>query len=638
MHWNFTPEVTSLLFLGVILLNTRKDRYSPHIKNQYFILLVQYAFIAVFVSIFAAFFSENHILIHPLLLKILVSVFYLVYSLMPYLVYIYTMATVDEKKDVRIGHQARIALVPFILFSLAVLSNFIQPWLFVIDGHQGYIALSGEILIFIHAYTYFIAMIYKIYQARHYLERGLQKVFLGYIAIMTLSIHIQQVYPSLILTGTGIALAILNIHLYIQNREIVTDPLTGLPNRKAFMDHLRSLSIGKTKAELILISLKDFKTVNDLYGQRFGDHMLIEVGKVLLHKKLGLVFRFSGDIFAIISLGSYNHTLNELSHLMERISDPWEIDTVSTRLGAHYVLVEFNEHVYDHEDAFALLEYFLAKLKLERTQDLILSTDHSLSDMHRHFQIIESLKTAVVENRFTIHIQPVYHRILEKYLSAEVLLRLSDPNLGNISPSEFIPLAESSGLMPQIGMHVTELSLQFLNQAKEAGLIDLIVSINFSDSQMNDPLLPIKVTQLLKEYQIDPSQIRIEITETVFSYEISQVITNMETFKEMGIYFYMDDFGTGYSNLSRVSRLPFELVKLDRSMVLNATNQNKGYELGKGLVQTFHSMGMLTIAEGIETQEQWKVVEDLGIDAIQGYLKCRPLPALEVIEFLKSHT
>lgn len=633
MHWNYTPELISLLFLAVMVIHARHQTGSYNLKNQYYVRLVRFSFIAVLVSSITVYFSENYTYLSASSLFFLIGFFYAVYSFVPYLVYMYTMTLVIEHQEKRIQWHAKYGLIPYGIFLIFIIINLFSPWLFTVTDN-GYTPLFGEIAIFITAYVYFISMVVQIRRHSKTLDKGLQSVLFGYIAIITSSILIEQLYPALLLTGIGISIALLNITLYIQYYDSNTDTLTKLPTRNAFMDRVHTLSSHQTPAHLILFSLRDFKSVNDIYGRHFGNQVLLYVSEILKNKGIGDIYRFAGDIFAIVSLQSKEETLNHIHEINTVFEEPSLVAGITLQILTQVVLVEFNKDVYSHEDAEALLEYFLGQLKSKRTQNFIESSARSIHDMHRHFQIIESLKSAQRDQRFFIEVQPIFRTDCSCFKVAEVLLRLKDPQLGIISPSEFIPLTEN-GMMAKVGLHVLELSMHYLKEAHSKGYL-ISISVNFSATILNDPQLTSKVIAILEKHGIESTYLHIEVTENVFNQEIAQVRSQLTQMREHGIQIYMDDFGTGYSNLARISRFPFDLIKLDRSLVLDSYEDRQQNTLLKSMVDTFHSIHMNVLAEGIETKEQYEFVKSVGVDAVQGYYFSKPLSIMDSYEFYES--
>jgi EAL domain-containing protein (putative c-di-GMP-specific phosphodiesterase class I) len=257
--------------------------------------------------------------------------------------------------------------------------------------------------------------------------------------------------------------------------------------------------------------------------------------------------------------------------------------------------------------------------------------------MKRRAILSETIKNAMNDNRFEIAVQPIISVESNLYHHAEVLLRLTHPELGQISPLELIPLAEESGQIIELGLWVLRQALKFLKQCDENGIYIETVSVNFSVVQMNDANLLMDVKHVLDDYPKYANKIMIEITESIFIADYQRIISQMYGLRDLGLGFYLDDFGTGYSNILHVIKLPLNVIKIDKSLVYESIHNPLNYNLINGLCEAFSESGMKVLAEGIETDEQYEAVRLMEIDYIQGYLFSRPLSVTNALEFFKNH-
>jgi len=207
--------------------------------------------------------------------------------------------------------------------------------------------------------------------------------------------------------------------------------------------------------------------------------------------------------------------------------------------------------------------------------------------------------------------------------------------LGEISPAEFIPLAEEAGLIIQIGQLVTRKTVRFIKECNDAGIFLDSISVNYSANHVSQSKLVDEILKIIETERIFPSQLKIEITESIFISEYTQIITNIAALNKAGVGIYLDDFGTGFSNLASVVKLPLEVVKFDRLLILESSDSEKSMAMVKGLVSAFGQSGFPTLAEGVETLAQEQMVIDMGFEFIQGYVKSKPLIPKEFIIFLQ---
>jgi len=638
MTWNYTPELISALFLLVIIAYSMRYRLVPNRRNRLFIIMIIMVFMLVWLSISTimltmhpeAVTDEFNIFIH--------SLFFIAYPLVPVFFLWYLLCVIFEHNDRLITRIMIFSYLPKLIYDFVVLTNPITKIMFEISQSTGYIAYEGEAFIFIIAIFYMVVIMVLAILNRSILSRPLTLVILSYNLIFIGFLIIEYFYPTLVLGGTAASLFVFILYLYIQNKEMMTDRLTNLMNRSAAVEQLRLLDHSGKSVHLILVSLSDFRTINGLYGQQFGDALLRAISDFLVSvSRVDEVYRYSGDMFLLILRDPGQKVNVILEQIMDRFKSNFTIKGNTTSLRAKFVLAHYPQHVKSSENAVALLEYLITKAKEDPKENLKQSSELSLSDMTRRSQIIEIVKRAVENDYFTIALQPLYSISNGTYTKAEALLRLHDDLLGDISPTEFIPLAEEAGLIIPIGKLVTRKAVEFIKQCNSEGLYLDNISVNYSANHMSQSHLVQDILTVIEQAGIFPSQLKIEITESIFISEYSQIITNIAALNKAGVGFYLDDFGTGFSNLASVVKLPLECIKFDRTLILEAGGSLKSMAMVKGLVLAFKQSGFPTLAEGVETLAQEKMVQELGFDLIQGYLKSKPLTPDECLHFIRTH-
>jgi EAL domain-containing protein (putative c-di-GMP-specific phosphodiesterase class I) len=277
----------------------------------------------------------------------------------------------------------------------------------------------------------------------------------------------------------------------------------------------------------------------------------------------------------------------------------------------------------------------LLSSKKNSNNSLCIADEFILSEIDRKKKIYNILERELnmYSEQFQVYFQPIYSLKDNKFTYMEALSRLRNTELGDIPPIEFVSIAENQGLIQKLGLVVFEKVCKFISENK-----DLVkaISVNFSVHQMSNPnIVPIVLTTI-NNFNISPSQIIIEITESIFIDNFEVVSKNMFDLAKAGVKFYLDDFGTGYSNLANVISLPFSTIKLDRSLVLMMEDSEKNIKLFSNLISTFKGAKLNIIVEGVETEMQNSLVKEAGADYIQGFLYSRPLPADECLNKLKN--
>jgi diguanylate cyclase (GGDEF)-like protein len=531
-----------------------------------------------------------------------------------------------------------ITAIPILIYNGFVFLNLNNGFIFVITQETGYIAQTYEFMIFGIAYLYMGLMLTTIYLNRRYIDVGLRVILITYVIITSIFVGIQYFYPHFLLVGTASGLSILIMYLYIQSKELVSDYLTRLPNRVAYESILKYRIRATKNLQSIVICLREFKNINSMYGQKNGDVLLKELSSYFMSIVDRIdVFRYSGDRFALLYDENYFNTDELIKIIQNRFKSSWLVKDALIYLEVDIIHVNIRDHVSNHYEVVSLIDYLIEKVKSHPNRLPIYSSVDTIYEMKRRAILSETIKNAMNDNRFEIAVQPIISVESNLYHHAEVLLRLTHPELGQISPLELIPLAEESGQIIELGLWVLRQALKFLKQCDENGIYIETVSVNFSVVQMNDANLLMDVKHVLDDYPKYANKIMIEITESIFIADYQRIISQMYGLRDLGLGFYLDDFGTGYSNILHVIKLPLNVIKIDKSLVYESIHNPLNYNLINGLCEAFSESGMKVLAEGIETDEQYEAVRLMEIDYIQGYLFSRPLSVTNALEFFKNH-
>lgn len=637
MVWNYLAEIASAFYLIVILIYSRRYQVFPSARNRFFVRMVAIVLATVIISIITVFFTEQHSLIPYSINLLLHTIFFLIYPWISVLFFYYTLYVVYEDRESLIIRIQLLSSVFIVLYSILVFINIRFGFIFKLD-HMGYHPQLFEPLIFVVAYIYMGLMIYTIETNRKNLDQVLRYVLIAYVLITTIFVTIQYFNPHFLLVGTAAGLSILIMYLYIQSKELVSDYLTRLPNRVAYEGLIKYRLKSKKQLKTIVISLSDFKNINNMYGQKNGDRLLRELTQYFV-ELVGRVnvFRYSGDKFALLYYEEDDSSEYLITSIQDRFKQSWLVNDSLIYIESILIHVDVNTHVKNEHELLAIIDYMIDKCKSDKSHLPSYSTENTIHEVNRKSQLNEYINKALVEDLFHIVVQPIYDLKNKSYRHAEVLLRLEHPTLKDISPVELIPLAEESGRIIELGLWVLRKTLEFLRKCDENNIYLDMVSINFSVVQMNDANVVLDVDRILNEFPKYRHKIAIEITESIFIADYNRIIDQMLGLKGLGINFYLDDFGTGYSNVLNVIKLPLSVIKIDKSLIYESIRNISNRKLIHGLSDAFKESGMTVLAEGIETQEQFQIVKDMQVDYIQGYLFAKPMSISDTIEFLLKH-
>ncbi|MDX1489937.1 MAG: EAL domain-containing protein [Pseudohongiellaceae bacterium] len=424
------------------------------------------------------------------------------------------------------------------------------------------------------------------------------------------------------------------------------DNLTGLPNRVAFSELLSSASKlaarNKERAFAILfIDLDRFKLVNDTHGHHVGDALLVEVAKLLRTplRESDIVARLGGDEFVILlqELVDKEKISRIANTILKSFDEPLYINDRECKVTASIGISVYGVDAIDEETLMkhADVAMYVAKDKGKDNFQFYSRSIHLRTKARIELEI--NLASAIKRDELHLFYQPKLDLITGEVTGAEALLRWRNPQLGNISPAQFIPVAEENGMILPIGEWVLVNSCQQLNQWS-TGLQDrFCLSINLSARQFNDPNLLDTIKQTLDHYKLHPKQLELEITESTVISDPRKAIGILSELQKIGLKIALDDFGTGYSSLGQLKHYPIDTLKIDRAFIKEIPYDKEDKALTTAIISMGKTLGMTVVAEGVETIEQLQFLQENNCDQIQGFYFQKPLPAEEFGKWYNSY-
>jgi diguanylate cyclase (GGDEF)-like protein len=423
------------------------------------------------------------------------------------------------------------------------------------------------------------------------------------------------------------------------------DELTDLPNRFLILDRLTQRIYDANRNEsyigVLFLDLDNFKKVNDSLGHNIGDDLLTETGQRLVQslRQGDTVGRLGGDEFVIILSHLENITDIEpvLKKVLQQLHTPFIINKRELLITASIGISVYPD---DGTDANSLLQHadsamYHSKSSGRNTYSYF--TDQMHQAINRRIKLEEHMLRALELNEFEVYYQPQVDLFSGQIIGAEALLRWNNPRLDNPGPDEFIPIAEQTGLIVAIGEFVIQSAFKQCAIWQQSHIADFRIAINLSPRQFRSENLIEAITSQIKKNNLAPHNIELEITEGVLLSEQEQITNTLNKLANHNMSLSMDDFGTGYSSLSYLRRFPFSIVKIDRSFISDISSNNMDRELIKAIIAMAHNMNLKVIAEGIEEQHQYHLLQQLGCDYAQGYLLGKPMPSKQFEDFLSEH-
>lgn len=443
---------------------------------------------------------------------------------------------------------------------------------------------------------------------------------------------------------------ICNLHdiseLKKQQREIqymaYHDYLTELPNRRAFENgvdlEIRLANIDKRKFAVLFLNLDGFKFLNDSLGHEVGDLLLIEIARKLkntLNKNIKMMARISGDEFAILTTN-----LQDIHSIEQIAKDALQVFEQSFDIKGYnlFITTSIGISIYPEsgDDTASLMKntglaLYLAEKAGNNNYQIYSPTANVAT--YKVFSLRNELKQALHDNQFLVYYQPIVHTGTNQIVSVEALLRWNHPVWGIVSPDEFIPLAEESGLITPIGEWVLRTVCKNVRLWHNAGYF-IQASVNLSLVQFLQTGLVAMISSILQENELDPKWLNIEITESTMMEQEEKVLGKIEKLRGLGIQISLDDFGTGYASFKSLRDIKPDILKIDRSLIKDIPSDKDSAEIVTSIIQLAHRLSIEVVAEGVETIEQREFVSNLQCDWIQGYLFSRPVSEENILKLL----
>lgn len=427
------------------------------------------------------------------------------------------------------------------------------------------------------------------------------------------------------------------------------DALTKLPNRLVLNDRLVQ-EIARAKRDdsqlaVFFIDLDRFKAINDSLGHAAGDELLVKVAQVLVGavRATDLVVRIGGDEFVIVMGDLHNkpYPMRRVSTVAEKILDALKQPliiadhpiTVTSSLG----IAVFPKDANNPQDLLKNADAALYHAKSEGRANFRFYSPELNAAALENIMLEQELRGAITRNELQVYFQPKVN-LERRIVGAEALIRWQHAKLGMVSPAKFIPIAEQTGLVVEIGYWVLEQTCLWIKNCLNQGLEPVRISVNLSGLEFKRPELVDVVAGILAKTGIDPKYLELELTESVTVGSINNCITRMNELKNLGLTLSMDDFGTGFSSLSHLKNLPLDVIKIDQAFVRQLESDSSSQAIIKAILALAHGLDMKTVVEGVENENQLTFLKQQQCNVFQGFLFSRPLPAEEFFALLKAES
>lgn len=632
--YTFVAEFFALVILAVIIASAGMGGHMKTKSKRYFKIAVISNAVFILLDGLSIWGCRQGPLFAPWFHYTVLTLYWFACFVM---VYAYTLYILNCMKD-RIGTRpafdtaARIAALSLLSSCAVAITNLFTHHMFYLDSSLYY--CHGPLWAIGYFQLGIAISVVSFCSIRFRAEIGgaLKRIQIIGLPVIVLLFVFQALYPSIVMIGVAGTCFALVVLLVLQRNSIETDHLTGLGNQFDFLAQRHTWEKQGNPDRIFVVSLDHLQSVNTTYGSIEGDRLLRKVAEWACENCLrDNTYRISPASFALVYPHCPTGEGNQTFASMQRdIPQSLSVNGKKLPLSVSYI----DYAVHDHANPDLVLERIeYAHVKMSGLEMMAFQVDDEVAEeFESKKRLTVYLEHSVRERRFLAYVQPVYDVHTNMLLSGEILCRLQGPDNSIISPEHFIPVAEESRLVADIGWLTLEDVCWFLSKRDDERLSR--VSVNLSMQQLMDIGFVERLERLLKTYGIERGRLALEVTERMLVSRDARVENSIARLRDLGYTFLMDDFGTGYSNLETMMNFPFDKIKVDKSIVDLACKDN--YESLQTLIRLIHHNGFEAVVEGVETEEQASRIISCGADYLQGFLYARPMPLEDYADFLSS--
>lgn len=630
MNYNINFQIAALIIVVLLLYHflTQKKLRNADTKAFTYVLVlgslyILFDFVGTLVAINYTPERESTILL-------VLTGIYLFDIMIPYILYCCVAVSWGKAQKVDVISALCTGITVVMIFLMV--GNIEHGWFFYFDRNCVFRNGSGYFFLYLYVLAYAAMVMFQTIRNRENYSFEKIKMVGRFLVIEGVCMGIELYTQYILLSGFGLALGFVFIYLAMNNPGDYIDSTTGVFDKQYFDNWIQEKLNKRSEFHVIAVEAFMLKQVNKVYGSSTGDQLLVQIARELQNITDSVqVFRTTGNCFLVItdSLTEYEKDRQQIE---EYFREPFEVDGEKIDFPAVVCGIINGEKMEQEDVLLGYIEYLVSLVKHTDETVVIQSDDRILEGFRYEKEVEHFLKTAVERDLFEVYYQPVFWTKEDRYITLEALSRLKHPNMGMIPPDVFIGIAERQGLIAQIGLLQFRRVCRFIKENEHMMKQIKNVKFNLSPSELLKPGHSQVLIDIIKEYGLSPRYFQFEITETVATEYSESFCKAVEDFTNAGIGLCLDDFGSGYANLNAVLKLPFEVVKMDRSLLTGITCDEQSAVFYHSIVTVMQNMGYTIVAEGAETEEEVNLLREWGVDMVQGYYFSRPLPEKELLK------
>lgn len=615
--YNINFELCSLIFLILIICHFFTKRNYINLQGKIYSFYLVFIFLCIVVNLISIYFIE-HANDYPIIINYIMNEIYSCLIFVMPLIFLYYILSFTPlmKKSVLV-----LLATPVVFGVLMMLLNPYTNFFFYFNEQMQFVRGVGNIFVYINYFIYSLIIFIIVVYYRKKLGLTLFLTAIGILIIMNVCIMFQYFYPKIVISDMAAVITLYMLYLAMENPDIYSDSLTGVLNEKALHEK-------GAQSYILIVSMRDFKLINEVFSRRFGDQILKKFAEFLMNETdKHRVFRIYGDIF-VITIEEEAEGYELATKVKNRIIEEWNDNNVSVKLSVKLGLMETKGYK-SNEKLYAMLEHVISEMKKSGNKSLYVVDEREKENLARKVTIQRGIADIISKGHIEMAYQPLYD-IDGKLYAIEALARMNLVKYGYVSPEEFIRMSEINGSIYRLGNVIINEVLNFVEENRERFKQGICVGINLSVIQIMRPDFAKLLIDLIDKRKIEHDKIVLEITESEAIYSNPTVMDNLRALKKAGFSLAMDDYGTGYANLNNLIDIPFSTIKIDKQVVWNSMRNRKAKIILINTIRMLQQLDFEIVAEGIETEEHLEQMKRLSINLYQGYFYTKPLSRYEI--------
>lgn len=626
-------DVAALVLTVIILIHFFHKKSIRMPQTVVFIWLIWMSLITDAMDIITVVIDEYRVA--PAIVNLVNVIYLIVFNVLPFLYYLYLFTSTGQDEDNWSWWDKLVLFTPVSLTILFILTSPVTKLIFYYNQTEGYCHGPGFALLYAATAIYMAATIFLVAKYRAVLTRWQKTSVCFYLLASFVGMILQVILPDILLLQFAVSMSLLLLYMSLESPDDDEDKFLGIYNHRGF-EKMITYEVGKQgDFHVMVMNITNYFPIREAVGLDSGRTLLKQFVETLKGELRPVELYYLADGKLAVIVDDKKEELSRVLRILHDVSGrPVESGDMSIQPEVTLMQLDYPEEVRTVEDIMDSVDYFTTVPFESSDREVRHMSGQILESRKRENRIQQIMQQALASGTFQVYYQPIFSTSKGRFICAEALIRLFDNEMGFISPEEFIPIAEKNGMILRIGEFVFRSVCEMISREKiwEKGLE--YIEVNLSVVQCMQEDICEMLYGIMDEYGIPYECINLEVTETILAADI--LFNTMERMAVGGVTFSLDDYGTGYSNLTNVLKYPFSIVKLDKSMVWYAMENELAMRALRHTATMIRDLDMHIVAEGVETAEQRDILREMGCEYLQGYFFSKPVAEADFLAKLET--